>query len=457
MRKITISDLTLKFLESQEKELSFRDRLLIAQKLDLANVSAIELSLAKNCKESEVVCRTICSSVNNAVVKIDVGVNKECVKTAVSCFSNAQKGCLQVVAPISTAQMEYLYHLKAPAMIELIKEMVAVAKAECEVVEFVAKDAFRAESGFLKECAVQAYNAGAQTITISDDAGVAFPEDYEKVVKEIKDACSIKVLVCPKDVLGLSSACALSAIKAGADGVVCSVYGDYLRLNVVSDLIRAKKEELKVISDLDTTKSKTLAIEIENTVQKGESESSDKQIAGVIESTATIHQVAERIGQLGYELNDSDVGKVFEEFKKLTAKKDVIENKELEAIIASTAMQVPSTYHLINFVVNSGNIIPATANVTLEKNGEKFTGVSTGDGPIDASFHAIEQIIGHHYELDDFQVQAVTKGRSAVGSSLIRLRANGKVYSGNGVSTDIIGACIRAYVNALNKIVYEGD
>ena len=118
-------------------------------------------------------------------------------------------------------------------------------------------------------------------------------------------------------------------------------------------------------------------------------------------------------------------------------------------------MQVPSTYHLVNYVVNSGNIIPATANVTLEKDGEKFTGVSTGDGPIDAAFHAIEQVIGHHYELDDFQVHAVTKGREAVGSSIIKLRADGKLYPGNGVSTDIVGACIRAYINALNKIVYE--
>jgi 2-isopropylmalate synthase len=117
-------------------------------------------------------------------------------------------------------------------------------------------------------------------------------------------------------------------------------------------------------------------------------------------------------------------------------------------------MQVPSTYHVISYVVNSGNVITATATVTLERDGEKLMGVSTGDGPIDAAFHAIEQIVGHHYELDDFQIQAITKGREALGSSLIRLRAGGKVYPGSGVSTDIIGACVRAYINALNKIVY---
>ena len=71
------------------------------------------------------------------------------------------------------------------------------------------------------------------------------------------------------------------------------------------------------------------------------------------------------------------------------------------------------------------------------------------------AFHAIEQIIGHHYELDDFNVQAVTKGREAVGSAIIRLRAGGKLYAGNGVSTDTVDACIRAYINALNKIVYD--
>ena len=84
-----------------------------------------------------------------------------------------------------------------------------------------------------------------------------------------------------------------------------------------------------------------------------------------------------------------------------------------------------------------------------------MAGLCAGDGPIDSAFRAIEQIIGEHFELDDFQIQSITRGREAMGSALVRLRSNGKLYSGNGVSTDIIGASIRAYVNALNKIVYE--
>ena len=78
-----------------------------------------------------------------------------------------------------------------------------------------------------------------------------------------------------------------------------------------------------------------------------------------------------------------------------------------------------------------------------------------GDGPIDAAFLAVEQIVGHHYELDDFQIQSVTEGKQALGSAIVKLRSDGKLYSGNGISTDILGAGVRAYINAVNKIVYE--
>ena len=81
--------------------------------------------------------------------------------------------------------------------------------------------------------------------------------------------------------------------------------------------------------------------------------------------------------------------------------------------------------------------------------------MSIGDGPIDAAFKAIDRIIGHHYELDDFQIQAVTEGKEAVGQALVKLRDRGRLYSGTGISTDILGASLRAYLNAVNKIIYE--
>lgn len=456
MKKIVVSDITLKAIYEQDLSLTFREKLAIAEKLDASLVDAIELPVIKNSKENEVIYRTIAGAVKNACVKIPVGFSAESLEVAVKCVSNAYKPCLQVVLPISTAQMEYFYHVKAPVMLEKISALVKAAKEVCECVEFVALDAFRAEEGFAVKCIKTAYEAGAAAVTIADDAGEAFPEDYDILVKEIKNACPVDVFVQPSNAFSMASACAFSAIKAGADGVKTSAIGSYLSMSTVSDVMRAKKYELNVDCNLDVTNVNSIVCAINGVADNVSEDSAQSFDNGNVKSTADMNEVSSIIKQMGYELSDSDIGKVFEEFKKLTAKKDSIDMKELEAVIASTAMQVPSTYHLINYVVNSGNIIPATANVTLEKDGEKFTGVSTGDGPIDAAFHAIEQIIGHHYELDDFQVHAVTKGRGAVGSSIIRLRADGKLYPGNGVSTDIVGACIRAYINALNKIVYEG-
>ena len=185
--------------------------------------------------------------------------------------------------------------------------------------------------------------------------------------------------------------------------------------------------------------------------------------SGVVEGDASlcltagddIDQMVKVIRAMGYDLSEEDNAKVFEAFQRIAEKKHFVGSRELEAIIASAALQVPATYRIADYVVTAGGTIGAMANITLEKDGKRLAGVCMGDGPIDAAFLAIEQIIGHHYELDDFQIQAVTEGREAMGSALVKLRSDGKLYSGNGISTDVIGASIRAYISALNKIVYE--
>jgi 2-isopropylmalate synthase len=164
--------------------------------------------------------------------------------------------------------------------------------------------------------------------------------------------------------------------------------------------------------------------------------------------------VATAIQKIGYELSDDDVKNVYDEIMK-TASKKAVGTKELDTIIASVAMQVPSTYKIKSFVINSGDIITPTANVELYKNNEVLRGFCIGDGPIDAAFLAIEKITGHHYELDDFQIKSVTQGFEAMGSAVVKLRHNGKIFSGSGISTDIVGASIYAYISALNKITYE--
>ena len=154
------------------------------------------------------------------------------------------------------------------------------------------------------------------------------------------------------------------------------------------------------------------------------------------------------------ELSDEDMKQVYESFKRLSEKKD-IGARELDVIVASTASQVDATYVLRNYVITSSNVIAASAQIELEKDGVLLRGVTLGDGPVDAAFRAIEEVVGTHYELDDFRIRALTEGKEAVSETVVRLRTGGKVYSGRGVSTDIIGASIRAYISALNKICFE--
>ena len=243
-----------------------------------------------------------------------------------------------------------------------------------------------------------------------------------------------------------------------------AVPAGYPTLQQLARLVEVKGAALDIAANLRTTELERVSGQLNRLLQPHEENESPLanvaigETAGVcLDANDEIGEVVKVVRQLGYDLSDEDNAKVYEAFKRVADRKHFVGTRELDAIVASTALQVPSTYHIENYVINSGNVITATANILLNRNGEKLRGVGVGDGPIDAAFLAIEQIIGHHYELDDFQIQTVTEGRDAMGSALVKLRADGRVYSGNGISTDIIGASIRAYISALNKIVYEAN
>jgi 2-isopropylmalate synthase len=259
----------------------------------------------------------------------------------------------------------------------------------------------------------------------------------------------------------MAVACAFSAIKSGADGIKCAMAGkNTLLTGEFSDAINACGKQVNAEIKLNNTKIHASIDDMLASINHDEYENNNSVSEGkkiLIDSDSTIAQVAQAAAVLGYELSDSDIGNVHKVIKQVCEKKGAVGYKEFEAIIASSAMQAPSTYHLESYNTNCSNLASSMSQVTLRCGDEILCGVSTGDGPIDSVFRAIEQSIGFHYELDDFQIQALTDGKEALGSALVRLRSNGKLYSGNGTSTDIVAASIRAYINALNKIVFEED
>lgn len=459
MQKITVTDFSLKSASAErDRQLTFRDKTAIARCLDKIGADAVELPAIKNTKEDTVVNRTIAGLIKNCTVKVSVGMTAESVEEAWNSISEAKDPCLKISVPVSTVQMEYLYHMKAPKMQEAVIELCKAAKAKCDKVELTCCDATRADREFLKSITAAAFENGVGAVTLCDDAGIFMPDEFAQMVADVKSASDVAVYVMTSDALSMGAACAVAAVKAGADGVETSAFENRLSADKFSDIIRMRGGDMNVIGGLDAA-SIHRAIDEIRSIAEGDSKTvsvvPDNAYSSVsLNPESTMADVCEAVRSLGYELSHEDSGKVFEEFKRVSAKKSKIGFKEIDAIVASAAMQVPSTYHVDSYVINSGNIITATANIVLSRDGEKMSGISIGDGPINAAFLAIEQVIGHHYELDDFQIQSVTEGHEAMGSALVKLRDGEKLYSGIGVSTDIIGASIRAYVNALNKIVH---
>jgi len=462
MKKIKIADITLKKLsQNREVSLLFREKTALASCADSIGADAVELPGVKNLREDTIIYKTIAKNLKESILAIPVGFSAEEVKDAFECVKDALHPRLQVEVPTSTVQMEYMYHVKADKMIAKIVELTKASKELCDDVEFVALDATRADNDFLLNAVKEASQNGANIITICDDAGISLPSEIADITEKIKAVTDAEVYVQVSDKIGMASAAAFAAIEKGADGLKCAMAGENaLSMGKISDAICAKADAIGAEVNLNNTKIhksiEDMLQTINHEVYETDNAVSEKKKI-LLDSDSTISQVAQAAEVLGYSLSDSDCGNVYKALMQVCEKKDAVGAKEFEALIASSAMQAPSTYHLESYTTNCGNLTNSMSQVTLTSNGETLCGVSTGDGPIDSAFRAIEQCIGFHYELDDFQVQAVTEGKEALGSALVRLRNNGKLYSGNGISTDIVAASIRAYINALNKIVFEEE
>lgn len=456
MKQIKIADTTLC---RENNAFGFKEKIEIARQLEKLNIDIIELPEITNSRTDILLVRTISAFVKNAYLSVGAGMGAQSIAQAAEALANAQKGTIRIELPVSPVCMEYMCHKKPAKMLEWIAACVKEAKATGHAVEFCASDATRAETDFLYTAIKTATESGADKITICDTAGSLLPDDFAAFVKEIAEHTGVPIGIKCSDKAGLAAAQAILAVRAGADCVKCAVGGDTVSLDTFGSIIKDYGTDYNICAAIKNT-------ELHRTINQihwiTDNAKNDKSTVTVSEADTGVtlnkdddrETVLSTVARLGYDLSDEDKGNVYDEFLRVAVKKNV-GAKELDAIVASAALQVPATYKLISYIINNGNIITASAHIVLEKDGAQIEGIELGDGPIDASFIAIDKIIGHHYELDDFQIQAVTEGKEAMASALVKLRAGSKLYSGKGISTDVIGASIRAYLNAINKIVYE--
>lgn len=467
--QVNISDCTL--LESgRHFELSFREKIELCRKIDRLGVSTINVSRITNPKIDRLLIKSICSAVENACVAVPVDLkDPESVELAWDSVKDAAQSRLQVPCPVSSVQMEYLLHLKPKAAIQAVRDAVAGCRGKTEHVELIAEDATRSDPGFLKSVICAAVDAGATVITLCDTAGIMMPEEISEwlvcLQENVPELSKVTIGFYSSGELNMADACAISAIRAGAreiKAIACT--GNAISLPNIVRILQVKGAANGVATSVRCEQLRRITAQVENIcrasdrknqVFEPDSEAHEQEIyLSVHDSIETVIHASEL---LGYDLSQEDQQKVWNSFIQTAEKKESITLKELDAIIAAEAMQVPPAYSDIRYVINTGNQFGALAQMKLKFHNQELSGIASGDGAIDAAFNSIEQATGRHFELEEFQIQSVTEGREAMGETIVKLRSEGRLYSGRGISTDIVGAGIMAYINAVNKIVYEEE
>jgi 2-isopropylmalate synthase len=380
--------------------------------------------------------------------------------------------------------------------------MVAYAKQYCSDIEFSAEDATRSQPEFLYRVFEAVIDAGATVINVPDTVGYTTPDEFYELIKNIRENVSnsdkAKIAVHCHNDLGLAVANTLAAARAGATQLECTINGIGERagnaaLEEIVMAIKTRPQQFDLDVQIDTTQilrtSKLISSITGSPVQPNKAIVGSNAFAhesgihqhGVLAEKSTYeimtpesiglsknnmvlgkhsgrHAFEDRLVELGYNLTKKELDETFIRFKALADKKKVVQDADLEVLLQHKSVEIPEMYKLDRFVINTGNTITATASVRLIKQSEEemlIEEVSTGDGPIDAAFKAVEKAVGANFTLEDYTIRSVTEGLDALGEAYVKIRSGARVYTGKGVSTDVFEASVLSYVNAINKMIYE--
>ncbi len=470
MKSVRLTDVTLRELPLVAKSVpGFRDTIEIARLLDALGFNTIECASLKNIQEDSLLLKAIAAVLKQSVLALPVGTSIEQLEKSWAAVQSIAGTRLQIILPLSTVKMEYELQKKPQEILELITLLTATAKELTSEVEFIAEDATRAASDFLLQAVERAIKAGAKKITFCDRQDAFLPVEFSSFLKkqfELLPALEdVSVGIQCSSSVNLAEANALAALNENIAEIKTSAIG---LAGIANGIHLAAFERLRTDISLSTglavTEAEHLAKQIEFILNDEEKSplaviaNASKETDEVIEKLYTAEDEAATIyaaiAELGYNLTVEDQARVYKAFLEIASGK-MVSIHELDVIIADTAMQVSPTYILEHYSVTESGGTGAFCQIVLGQDGESHEGLGSGNGPIDAAFSAIERIIGHRYELDDFQIKAITQGHEALGAAFVRLRYQGLLFSGTGISTDIVGSSIRAYLNALNKIANE--
>ena len=502
MRQIKFFDTTLRDGEqSPGCSMNISEKLRMAKQLDALGVDVIEAGFAIASPGDFAAVKSISEVVEKATVASLARCLKKDIETAWEAVKGAKHPRIHVFLATSDIHMEYKLKMTREEVIKRTEEMVTFARSLCDDVEFSAEDASRSDVDFLCSVLEKAIECGASTVNVPDTVGYAVPEEYGNLIKQVRqkvkniDKAVISVH-CHND-LGLAVSNTLAAVNAGAGQVECTINGIGERagnaaLEEIAMTLTTRKDYFKTENKIVTTEivktSKLLSGITGVKPQPNKAIIGENAFAhesgihqhGVLANKSTYeimtpesiglntnkmvlgkhsgkHALDAKLKEMGYELNEERLNSLFNEFKVLADRQKNVTEQDIEALIHNGESMIPESYKLKQFVVNVGNNISSTSNVVLTNEaGEELELVTASKfGPVDASFKAINQLVGGDFELVDFLIDSVTGGTDAQGSVVVKLQSGGKVYNGHGVSMDIVYAAIKAYISAINNMIYD--
>jgi len=386
---------------------------------------------------------------------------------------------------------------KRKTVLKMSYDAVAFAKTFVQDVEFSAEDAGRTDIGYLADIIEAAIDAGATTVNIPDTTGYNFPQEFGAKIFELKkrvkniDKAVISVH-CHND-LGLAVANSLAAIQNGARQVECTINGIGERagnasLEEIAMALRVRKDIVNYFTGINISEiyntSKMVSGFTGIVVQPNKAIVGDNAFAhesgihqdGMLKNKQTYeimtpesvgvnktkivlgrhsgrHGLKVRLKELGYHLTEEELQKVYNAFVDLADKKKEVFDDDLRVLMGDEIFKTEEYYELEYMHVNAGtNTIP-TATVRIKTGEEVIQESSTGDGPVDAVFNAIERALDIKPTVESYSVRSVTSGRQALGESIIRIRSEENSFTGRGTSTDIIEASAKAYLQAINQFL----
>lgn len=497
-RKIHIFDTTLRDGEqSPGASLTPDEKLEIAKQLERLNVDIIEAGFPTSSPGEMQAVQRIAEAVRKPVI---CGLSRMVPKDIDACriaLEQAKRKRLHVF--LATSQIHRQYKLKKDKreILQMAVKNIQSAKKDFRQIEFSPEDASRTEPAFLVDVVKAAVGAGATTINIPDTVGYTVPQEFSELIHFL--VRKIPVLGktvdlsvhCHND-LGLAVANSLAAVFAGANQVECTINGIGERAGNASmeEIVMAidtRRDFIHCCTDIrlsEITKTSRLVSHLTGMVvqpnkaivgRNAFSHESGIHQDGVLKKRQTYeiidpkriglsgnqlllgklsgrHAFRERVKKLGFVLKDKELDLAFGRFKALADKKKYVFDEDIEAIVQEEISQIPETCKLEYLSVKTETNQRPRAEVHLTFKGEKKKAVSDGDGPIDACYKAIENIVHSGAKVSRYGIQAVTSGKDAQGEVSLSLLVHGRDVSGRGTSTDIIEASAKAYLFALNKV-----